>query len=46
VCKAIFATYCDCVTVGQKGEAERLLRSCQGDAMLDAPPSAETSSAR
>ena len=47
VSKAIFATYCDCVTVGCKAEAERLLASRNhGRAGLDAPPSAEASSAR
>ncbi|HEY7060451.1 MAG TPA: hypothetical protein VII06_03155 [Chloroflexota bacterium] len=35
--KAIFATYCDCVTVGRKAEAERLLASrSPGHATVDA----------
>jgi len=47
VSKAIFATYVDCVTLGFKPEAERLLASrVQGTAAVDVPPSAETSSAR
>jgi hypothetical protein len=47
VSKAIFATYCDCVMLGRKGEAERLLASrARGRAPLDVPPSAEASSAR
>jgi hypothetical protein len=47
VSKAIFATYCDCVTLGYKAEAERLLANrARGTAVVDVPPSAETSPAR
>ena len=47
VSKAIFATYCDCVMLGRKAEAERLLASrVQGRTPLNASPSAEPSSAR
>ncbi len=47
VSKAIFATYCDCVMLGRKAEAERLLAGrARYRAPLDAPPSAEASSAR
>jgi hypothetical protein len=47
VSKAIFATYCECVLLGRKVEAERLLAGrARGRGPLDVPPSAETSSAR
>jgi hypothetical protein len=47
VSKAIFATYCDCVTFGRKAEAERLLADrTSGRAQFTVPPSAEPSSAR
>jgi hypothetical protein len=47
VSKAIFATYCDCVRLGQKAEAERLLASrTRGRAPVDTAPSAEASTAR
>ncbi len=46
VCKAIFATYCDCVMVGRKAEAERLLGERRpAQPSLDTPTS-EASSAR
>lgn len=47
VSKAIFATYCDCLRLGRKAEAERLLSSRpRALASVDAPSSAEASSAR
>ena len=47
VSKAIFATYCDCMMLGRKADAERLLASrAQGRMAVDAAPSAEPSSAR
>ena len=39
VCKAIFATYCDCVMLGYKVEAERFLaRRTSGGGTPDTPP--------
>jgi hypothetical protein len=46
VSKAIFATYCDCVMLGHKAEAERLLAGRTRRAPVAVPPSAEPSSAR
>jgi hypothetical protein len=47
VSKAIFVTYCDCVTLGHKAEAESLLASrARSRAPIDLPTSAEPSSAR
>ncbi|HLH24882.1 MAG TPA: hypothetical protein VK066_20365 [Chloroflexota bacterium] len=47
VSKAIFSTYCDCVMLGRKAEADRLLAGrARARASVEAPPSAEASSAR
>jgi hypothetical protein len=42
VCKAIFATYCDCVSLGQKDAAEALVGAARGQRE---PPKAVSPSA-
>jgi hypothetical protein len=45
VCKAIFATYCECVLLGYKAEAEHLLAAAPSGS-TDAPPPRQAGPAR
>jgi hypothetical protein len=43
VCKAIFATYCDCVALGRKAEAERVVEAARRRGASPPTPSSSPS---